>query len=165
MPAMDREVKFEMTAALWEAAARRMWRQFVWRYAQWGLVILIFAFLALPRVAGFRGLVAAVFLAMVAAGALGIAYGVSLKTIRWRAAALGRGPQVYRITDAGLSVPTSSGEVAYPWKQFHRLVRSRAVWLLFHGKATALFLPAEAVAGDVGEFLVSKVRESGGEVK
>jgi hypothetical protein len=161
---MDTEVKFEMSAALWEAAARRMWRRFVWRYAQWGIVLLVFAFLVFPRIAGFRGLLAAVFLAIVAAVGLWVAYRLSARRIQSRAAALGRGPQVYRITEEGLRIPTPAGEVAYPWKDFHGLLRSREVWLLFHGKASALFFPSEAVQGEVGDFLASKVREGGGRV-
>jgi len=161
---MDLEVKFEMSAALWEAAARRMWRQFVWRYAQWGIVLLLFAFLAFPRVAGFRGLLAAVLLAIVAGVGLWVAYRLSVRRIQSRAAALGRGPQVYRITEEGLRIATPAGEAMYPWKGFHGLSRSREVWLLFHGKASALLFPAEAVEGEVGDFLTSKVREGGGTV-
>jgi hypothetical protein len=161
---MDAEVKFEMSAALWEAAARRMWRRFVWRYAQWGIVLMLFAFLALPRVAGFRGLLAAVFLAIVAAVGLWAAYRLSARRIQSCAAALGRGPQVYRITEEGLRIATPTGEAMYPWKDFHGLSRSREVWLLFHGKASALFFPSEAVEGEVGDFLTSKVREGGGTV-
>jgi hypothetical protein len=162
---MNAEVKFEMTAALWEAAARRMWRRFFfWRYAQWIAVAVLCAFLVFPRVAGFRGLLAAMLLLVCAAGTY-LAYHLSLRKIRSRAAALGRGPQVYRITDEGLCVPTAAGEAVYPWGQFHGLVRSREVWLLFHGRSSAVFLPAEAMEGEVGEFVTARIRASGGTVR
>jgi hypothetical protein len=162
---MNTEVKFEMTAALWEAAARRMWRRFFWRYAQWIVVAVLCAFLVFPRLAGFRGLLAAMLLLACAAAGTYLAYHLSLRKIRSRAAALGRGAQVYRITDEGLCVPTATGEAVYPWGQFHGLTRSREVWLLFHGRSSAVFFPAEAMEGEVGEFVTARIRESGGVVR
>jgi hypothetical protein len=162
---MNAEVKFEMTAALWESAARRMWRRFFWRYAQWIVVAVLCAFLVFPRVAGFRGLLAAMLLLVCAAAGTYLAYHLLLRKIRSRAAALGRGPQVYRITDEGLCVPTAAGEAVYPWGQFHGLARSREVWLLFHGRSSAVFFPAEAMKGEVGEFVTARIRASGGMVR
>jgi len=162
---MNAEVKFEMTAALWEAAARRMWTRFFWRYAQWIAVAVLCAFLVFPRVAGPRGLLAAMFLLVCAAGGTWLAHYLSLRKIRSRAATLGRGAQVYRITDEGLCVPTAAGEAVYPWSQFHGLVRSRGVWLLFHSRSSAVFFPSEAMQGEIGEFVAARIREGGGVVK
>jgi hypothetical protein len=162
---MDTEVEFEMTAALWEAAARRMWMRFFWRYAQWIAVLILCAFLVFPRVAGPRGLLAAMFLLVCAAGGTWLAYHLSLRKIRSRAAGMEHGAQVYRITDEGLCVPTAAGEAVYPWSQFHGLVRSRQMWLLFHGRSSAVFFPAEAMQGDVGEFVAARIRKGGGVVK
>ena len=162
---MDAEVKFEMTAALWESAARRMWGRFFWRYAQWLMLAVLLAFLVFPRVAGFRGLMGAMLLLVCAAVGTYLAYHLSLRKIRSRSAGLGRGPQVYRITDEGLRVPTTAGEAVYAWSQFQGLARSREVWLLFHGRSSAVFFPAEAMEGEVGEFIAARIRESGGLVK
>jgi hypothetical protein len=162
---MDTEVKFEMTSALWEAAARRMWMRFFWRYAQWIALLILCAFLVFPRVAGPRGLLAAMLLLACVAGGTWLAYHLSLRKIRVRATERGSGAQVYRITDEGLSVPTAAGEAVYPWAQFHGLKRSREVWLLFHGRSSAVFFPAEAMKGEVGEFVAARIRETGGVVR
>jgi len=162
---MDTEVKFEMTAGLWEAAARRMSTRFFWRYAQWIALTVICAFLVFPRVAGAKGLLAAMFLLVCAAGGTWLAHHLLVRRIRSRAAIRGGGAQVYRITDQGLCVPTATGEAVYAWSQFHGLKRSREVWLLFHGRSSAVFFPAEVMKGDVGEFVAARIRESGGVVK
>jgi hypothetical protein len=158
------QILFQMTGALWQAAARHMWRQFVWQYARWAVVLLLLAFFVFPRVAGPRGFLAAMLLAGFCGAALWFGYHKFVMQARVKAVEMKPVSVVYRAADDGLHVPISSGEAVYEWKRFRTLARFPDVWLLYYAKMGALFVPAEAVAGDVGEFLVAKVREAGGTV-
>ena len=71
----------------------------------------------------------------------------------------------YRITDEGLHYETQYGQGIYPWRVFCRLRKYSDMWLLNIDRANVIALPADQVVGDVGEFILRKVRENGGKVK
>jgi len=154
-----------MTGALWQAAARRLWRHFVWQYGRWVLLAVVLALLVFPRVAGMRGLLLAILMAIACAGALAYSYRLFVRKAGAQAAEMRPAHLVYRITDEGLHVPITGGEALYPWKQFRLVVRFPDVWLVFYTKMGALYVPADALAGEAGEFLVRKVREGGGRIE
>jgi|WetSurMetagenome_2_1015567.scaffolds.fasta_scaffold535993_2 hypothetical protein len=71
----------------------------------------------------------------------------------------------YTVSDEGLRYSIHKSTGLTPWHKFTRLTRFPDVWLLFVDRATVLILPAEKMEGDVGDFVVRRVRESGGKVK
>ena len=72
---------------------------------------------------------------------------------------------VYRVTDEGLHVRTPEGSHLAPWRVFERVLQYKTLWLLFTDSVNCYVLPRDRVSGDVGAFLVRKVREAGGKVK
>jgi hypothetical protein len=77
----------------------------------------------------------------------------------------GEAQVVYNITYEILHITTPQGQMDYPWRVFDRLEKRKDVWLLFYDRRRYLILPAAQMQGEVGEFLVAKVRENGGKVK
>jgi hypothetical protein len=73
--------------------------------------------------------------------------------------------QTYLITDDALQVKNPYAQGAMPWTKFEKLCRFDDMWLLFITKATYYVLPADEMRGEVGEFIIGKVRENGGKVK
>jgi hypothetical protein len=73
--------------------------------------------------------------------------------------------QTYIITDDALQVKNPYAQGAMPWSKLEKLCRFDDMWLLFLTKATYYILPVDEMKGEVGEFIIGKVRENGGKVK
>jgi hypothetical protein len=73
--------------------------------------------------------------------------------------------QTYTVTDAAFHVKNPYGQGAVPWCKFEKLHRFDDMWLLFITKAVYYILPVDEMKGEVGDFIISKVRENGGKVK
>ena len=71
----------------------------------------------------------------------------------------------YQVTDEGIRYSTPYACGIYPCKVFHRLARFPDMWLLYVDHANAVVLPTDRLTADVRDFLLSKVRECGGQVK
>jgi hypothetical protein len=84
---------------------------------------------------------------------------------KWAQSGWGDIEATYRITDEGLRYETQYGQGIYPWRVFCRLREYPDIWLLNIDRANLIALPADQLVGDVGEFILRKVRENGGKVK
>ena len=73
--------------------------------------------------------------------------------------------QTYIITDEAFQVKHPYAQGMVPWCKFEKLHRFDDMWLLFITKAVYYILPADEMKGEVGDFIISKVRENGGKVK
>lgn len=71
----------------------------------------------------------------------------------------------YRVADEGLHVSAPHGNAMIPWHVAERVWRYSDLWLVFIDPVNIYILPADKVAGKVGDFIVAKVRENGGKVK
>jgi len=71
----------------------------------------------------------------------------------------------YRATDEALHVSAPEGNMKIPWAVPEKLWRYRDFWLIFIDRVNTYILPADKMAGDLGEFIIRKVRENGGKVK
>jgi hypothetical protein len=72
---------------------------------------------------------------------------------------------VYQITDEGVETRSPTGNTCMAWDKFEALWRFEDMWLLFFTRAQFFVLPTDKIAGDLGDFVVEKVRANGGKVK
>jgi hypothetical protein len=162
---MDRQIKVRFTQDLLIRGARRHQQTLGARLSWW------FAFLCLLLVLHL------VFsplnpMTCVVCGLIALAIGwhvvTRLRRARWarkQVAQWGEYEATYRMTDEGLHVSTPYFNGVSPWSQFRKLHRFKDVWLLVTGPTDVLALPSESSQGEVGEFVVRRIRENGGEVR
>ena len=72
---------------------------------------------------------------------------------------------VFRIEDNGVATKTPTSQSHTTWDKFETLWRLPDMWILYITKLSFVILPADKVAGALGEFIIEKVRENGGTVK
>jgi len=94
-----------------------------------------------------------------------VSYLRTMRKTRLGFAQFGERELMYRVTDESLQVESPHGKLAVPWDKFGQLWRFEDAWLLFSAAGSFEIFPANLVKGEVGQFLMRKVRENGGKVK
>jgi hypothetical protein len=162
---MDRQIRVRVTQDLLIRGARRHEQTLGPRQTWW------FAFLCVLFVINvvFSPLHPITF---AVGGVIALAIGWHVVTrfllARWarkQVAQWGEYEATYRITDEGLHISTPYFNGVCPWSQFRKLHRFKDVWLLITGPTDVRALPSDTLQGEVGEFVIRKIRENGGKVR
>jgi len=103
--------------------------------------------------------------AVVAATLWLFSYSRTMRQARLYVGKWGENEVAYRVADEGLHVSAPHGNAMIPWHVAERVWRYSDLWLVFIDPINTYILPADKVAGEVGDFIISKVRENGGKVK
>ena len=166
---MNAEIHLQWTEDLLVRAQERFLRTYSMRRRWWSLVSfgVSFAFFLVCVVFGPAHYMTWVFAAIAAFSLVELFLFPWLRRrgIRTGFRKLGEYTQTYIIADDALHVKNPYGQGIAPWCKFEKLHRFDDMWLLFITKAVYYILPVDEMKGEVGDFIISKVRENGGKVK
>lgn len=169
---MDRQIKVRLTQDFLTSAALRqlqslqsLSRCVTWLFAYFGLMfVLMLVILPLSLWTFVMGGLLALLIGMRVVVRVGLRFLVASR-VRKVLAKWGEFEATYRITDEGLHVLTPYFNGLISWSKFRKLHRFKDVWLLTTGPKDVHALPSDSLQGEVGEFLIRKIRESDGKVR
>jgi hypothetical protein len=151
----------------WTDDLRRKVRRFLlgrlWNEWGWLLLLMLFLLLLFERYSS-EGSMMRLFLAATVAYML---FDVvrSRRLVCGGQRKLGDYDMTYGIDDEAIRYQSRFACGLVPWNKCKGLIRRKDIWILCPSGESYLVLPADAMAGNVGEFVLGKVRENGGKVK
>ena len=162
---MRHEFSYEVTEELSRAATRRFFAKVItWRVPV--VVIIYFALVALLAATGYSRIIVGFFL-----GAISLLMIIVVAAYLYRrhlASGLLKTLSDHSATcvldDERLVLRTAMGTTNLAWPLIQRVVRGNRVWLLYLA-GQPIWLPAGPLDGEAGDFLVERVRASGGKVE
>jgi len=169
---MDVEFTVPWTEDLVMAAQRHIVKDLSRRYRPWFLIaaltlgaVAIAGYVHQNPVVGFLWLVLAACMVSISLLGPGMLVGRLKQNVQAHFRKFGSYDVVFRIDDDGISTKTPTAHSRMTWDKFETLWCLPDIWILYVTKRSFDILPADKVAGEVGDFIVEKVRANGGEVK